>query len=121
VLSSLRQPVFAVHRSASIQVQDDDDDPGRVAFRWIGPSGNQQKGNNRARVTCGASPCPGVRLRFALPALSESTHYLGVVATATTAGCCCLLCCDVVMMVDSGVLPWRPGVCSRLAPGYWWS
>ena len=29
VLSSLRQPVFAVHRSASIQDQDDDDDPGR--------------------------------------------------------------------------------------------
>lgn len=53
-----------IHRPPSIQIQDQDDDPpaGRLPFRWI----HRGQGNNRARVTCGASPCPGVRLRFGL-------------------------------------------------------
>lgn len=42
---------------------------GRLPFRWI----HRGQGNNRARVTCGASPCPGVRLRFGLVWI-QSTH-----------------------------------------------
>jgi hypothetical protein len=79
VLSSLRQPVLAVHPPGEeLDGVAGWPKPPAITFR----SDQNRKKGNRARVTCGAATCAGVRLRFG--ALSGFRHQQDKLATYST-------------------------------------